>query len=523
MSDARLSDENRIEQRASARARKVRPESLNRNVTSDKKLQEGQRQLYRSIMGNSYVAIALMDLDYKILIANETIGKKFNKPVNEIIGRECFHEFEKRQAICPHCPGRQAIETGEPAEAESEGVRDDGSRFPVRIQTFPAIEPDGAVIGFVEIIEDITERKKAEEALSASELKYRTTLNSMSDAIHVVDADLNVVLINDRFFQWVSELGIKIDFPIGQAINEIFPFLTDRICNEYHRVFKYGKVFTTEESNEIAGKRIITETRKIPIYESGRVVRVVTVIRDITKRKQAEQKLLEDKAQLKFLASQLTLTEERERREIATELHDRIGQSLVISKIKLDQLRKSVVSEEFIQTLSEVCNCLEQVIQDTRTLTFDLSSPILYELGFEAAVAEWLDEQIREKYGINTEFVDDRQSKPLDDDIRVLLFRNVRELLINVVKHSNARNVKVSISRVDKRIIVTVEDDGIGFDSAEAASKAAERATFGLFSIRERLEQLEGYLEIKSAPGHGSRITMTAPLKCENIDDKAWK
>jgi signal transduction histidine kinase len=195
----------------------------------------------------------------------------------------------------------------------------------------------------------------------------------------------------------------------------------------------------------------------------------------------------------------------------------------VISKIKLDQLRKSVVSEEFIQTLNEVSDCLEQVIQDTRTLTFDLSSPILYELGFEAAVAEWLDEQIRKKYGINTEFLDDWQPKPLDDDIRVLLFRNVRELLINVVKHSNARKVKVSISRVNKRIIVTVEDDGVGFDSAEATSKAAERATFGLFSIRERLEQLEGRLEIESAPGHGSRITMTAPLKCENIDDGVRK
>ena len=150
-------------------------------------------------------------------------------------------------------------------------------------------------------------------------------------------------------------------------------------------------------------------------------------------------------------------------------------------------------------------------------LTFDLSSPILYELGFEAAVAEWLAEQIREKHGIEAKFKDDGKPKPLDDDIRVILFRNVRELLINVVKHANARNVKVSIHKLGEKMCVTVEDDGVGFDPADVASMAVEMATFGLFSIRERLEQLEGYLEIQAEPGRGSKITMTAPLKCEEI------
>jgi len=234
---------------------------------------------------------------------------------------------------------------------------------------------------------------------------------------------------------------------------------------------------------------------------------------DITERKKAEQKFIENRAKLKSLASQLTLAEERERRRIALELHDQISQSLVISKIKLEVLCKSGYGKELDKALDEVCNSLGQTIADTRSLTFDLSSPILYELGFEAAVAEWLDEQIREKYGIKTDFEDDRQPKPLGDDIRVLLFRNVRELLVNVVKHANAKNVKVSIRKVDDRICVSVEDDGEGFDPAKVVSMAAKRAEFGLFSIRQRLEQLRGHLEIKSEPGHGSRITMFAPLK----------
>jgi signal transduction histidine kinase len=148
-----------------------------------------------------------------------------------------------------------------------------------------------------------------------------------------------------------------------------------------------------------------------------------------------------------------------------------------------------------------------------RSLTFDLSSPILYEFGFEEAVAEWLTEQVEKKYGIATEFEDDGLPKPLDDDIRVILFRNVRELLINVVKHARAKKIKVSIQKIGSRIRVCVEDDGVGFDSTKAESLITSKEAFGLFSIRERLEHLGGNLEIKSSPGCGCRITITSPLK----------
>jgi signal transduction histidine kinase len=153
-------------------------------------------------------------------------------------------------------------------------------------------------------------------------------------------------------------------------------------------------------------------------------------------------------------------------------------------------------------------------------LTFDLSYPILYELGFEAAVAEWLTDQVQEKHRIKTEFEDDGHQKPLDEDIRMLLFRNVRELLVNVIKHAQANKVRVSIRRVNEYINVSVEDDGVGFDPVEVTSTAAQKAKFGLFSIRERLEQLGGLIEIESEPGRGSKITMIAPLKNEDEADE---
>jgi signal transduction histidine kinase len=254
------------------------------------------------------------------------------------------------------------------------------------------------------------------------------------------------------------------------------------------------------------------ENNGILIEWEGRPA-TLNFLRDVTERKKAEEKLLDYQAKLKSLASQLSVTEERERRRIATELHDQIGQTLVFSKIKLDELHQSATSGELTKALDEIRNNIGQIIQDTRTLTFDLSSPILNEIGFEMAVAEWLDVQIHEKYGIKTEFEDDGQQKPLDDDIRALLFRNVRELLVNVIKHADAHKVTVSIRRVNEQIHIDVEDDGKGFDSVKAISTGIEDTKFGLFSIRQRLEQLGGQFEIDSEPGRGSKITMTAPLK----------
>lgn len=233
----------------------------------------------------------------------------------------------------------------------------------------------------------------------------------------------------------------------------------------------------------------------------------------------SEQQLLDDQGQLKQLASQLTLVEENERHRIATELHATIGQSLAISKLQLDALRASAPSADIARTVGEVCNLLDETIQGTKSLTFDLSSPILYELGFETAVAEWLTERIEERHRIATEFEDDGQPKPLDDDVRVFLFRDVRELLMNVVKHAQANKVKVSVRRVSKQIQVSVEDDGWGFDPEKVAATAVRKGGFGLFSIRERLEQLGGQLEIESAPGQGTKVTVMAPLKEEKINE----
>lgn len=216
--------------------------------------------------------------------------------------------------------------------------------------------------------------------------------------------------------------------------------------------------------------------------------------------------------QLRSLASQLALAEERERRRIAVDLHDRVVQALAIANIKLGALRQLNSFTESSGPVDEVSNFIEQAIQESRTLMFEISSPVLYELGFEAAVRH-LAERFERQHGIVVVCECDQALKPLDDDVRVLLFQAVSELLINVVKHARAQNITVRIRREEGCIHVSVEDDGIGFDASATASAQTLEGGFGLFSIRERLNHVAGELVIESELARGTRATLIAPLK----------
>jgi len=233
---------------------------------------------------------------------------------------------------------------------------------------------------------------------------------------------------------------------------------------------------------------------------------------EIEERKLSEKKLLKQQEKLRSLSSELVLTEERERRRIATDLHDRIGQTLAVTKIKLGELREaSASSEAGAKALDEIQQYIEETIQDTRSLTFELSTPVLYVLGLEAALA-WLANQTREKHGLQIEVKDDGKPKPLDNGCRVIAYQAARELLFNIVKHAQAKSATVSIKKYDDAVRIDIEDNGIGFDTAELDTIASDPKGFGLFSIQERFHALGGRLEIHSEPGRGTLVSLMLPM-----------
>ena len=244
------------------------------------------------------------------------------------------------------------------------------------------------------------------------------------------------------------------------------------------------------------------------------VLLIYRLNQEIGVRKRAESQVAAYQDNLRSLASSLSLAEERERRRLAVYLHDQIGHTLALANIRLGELQKSLPSQcpGFpTAELEKAGSLLEQAILDTHSLTFKISSPILYELGLDAAL-EWLTEQVQKDHGISTRFISDSRTDHLDDDVRVLLFQAVNELLVNVVKHAQAQNVEVSIRRDGANLKVEVGDDGVGFQMPRMEPHLRERCGFGLFSIRERLRPYGGVLEVQSEPGAGTHVILTVPL-----------
>ncbi len=244
--------------------------------------------------------------------------------------------------------------------------------------------------------------------------------------------------------------------------------------------------------------------------EMGRIAKALDQMADILENRTGQ--LYSYQEQLRSMASELLLVEERERHRIATEMHDRIGQALAISKIRLGALIKSDKSGPTTAELAGVKKYIDQAILDTRSIIYKISSPILYELGLEAAL-EWLAEQFQKEHGIRSAFLTDGIEKPLDEDGRVLLFQAVGELLVNVVKHADASRVAIRCKRDGGNIRIEVEDNGSGFDPESTSMKRHASTGFGLFSIRERLKHINGELEILSSPEAGTKVILKVPLK----------
>jgi signal transduction histidine kinase len=231
-----------------------------------------------------------------------------------------------------------------------------------------------------------------------------------------------------------------------------------------------------------------------------------------------EEQVKEYQRQLRRLASELILTEARQRRIIAGELHDHIGQALAFIRMHLARLRGDAVFSGFESSIAEILQLVDQAINSTRSLTFQISPPVLYELGLSAAL-EWLGEQLGVEHGPAVSVRADRAIDTLADDARVLLFQTVRELLVNAIKHAAPRHVVVTADVRGTEVVVVVSDDGCGFDVARADVVDADDMTFGLFSIRERLEYLGGSMAVDSHPGSGTSVTVRAPFPRPSLEE----
>jgi len=236
---------------------------------------------------------------------------------------------------------------------------------------------------------------------------------------------------------------------------------------------------------------------------------VITLQEEGARRTQMECDLRQRSQQLRALAAELTLVEQRERRRLALILHDHLQQLLVGAKMHVSTLR-SAGRKNLHEEEGKIQDLLDQSLNVCKTLNADLSPLILQEEGLAAGL-RWQAQRMKKQHGLTVRLVNPENLPPLSEDIKLLLFESIRELLFNVVKHAAVRVVRVEAKVKRKEMQLIVSDHGRGFDSRDAGPAGTEGG-FGLFTVRERIELIGGHVEIASSPGKGSRITLVIPL-----------
>lgn len=221
-------------------------------------------------------------------------------------------------------------------------------------------------------------------------------------------------------------------------------------------------------------------------------------------------KLETSRNRLRKMIFKVSKLEEDERRHIAEDLHDHIGQNLAISKIKLKTLKEASMSSA--AAIDDILELIDETIAYTRSLTFELSPPILHQLGFVPAV-EWLAEQFRKKYGLIAEVVSEGDFRDIGGEKSIVLFKTVREMLHNIVKHAFAGKAVIRIKEDDKGLHVTIEDDGIGFNAESINDYGKNERGFGIFNIQERIAYLNGTFNVESEKSRGTKIEIFVPLE----------
>jgi PAS domain S-box-containing protein len=471
---------------------------------------------YQTLLDTIPHGIQEIDTSGRIIFVNKAYNTIFGYEEGELIGTSILDKLvndSKRDELSNYLK-RLLKDQPTPTPFFEKNRTKKGRIIDVQVDWNYKRDNKGRIIGFISVLTNITERKKAEETLKKSETKYYNLIEHANDAIISINKAGLIIGFNKK----AEELfGYSREEIVGKSS---YLFTSQQHGEKQKKLLKQfaetGIILPME--NKISeGKGLRKDGKVIDVEFSYYILDIhgefiaTSIVRDISERKMTEKKLNDYQKRLKSLTSNLTLTEEQERRRFAEFLHDDIGQQLFASQLQLELLKGSLSSSKNTKTLDKAINYIKNVIDQSRSLTFELSSPILHELGFEKAL-EWLAEQTHEKYDIRVVFKDDKQEKPLEYDVKTLLYQAVRELLINVAKHAQTKNASISVMKDNSNIRIYVKDQGVGFALPNKDFSDTKIEGFGLFRISERLNQLGGQIEIESYPNRGTQVTLVAPL-----------
>jgi PAS domain S-box-containing protein len=392
----------------------------------------------------------------------------------------------------------------------------------------PLHDADGNCIGFVGVIRDITEQRKAEEDLRLSSQKWRTTFDAISDSISLLDSDGKILQCNkatSKFF------GKPLKEIIGGTCLELMKGAAEPI--EGYPVASVKEIHRKESVVLPMGDKWVRITVDPVITDdSGALIGLVHVISDITEQKKTEEELKghhkyidalvekrtaelkESKRLLRNLANHLQTVREEERMTVAREIHDELGQTLTALKFDIAWLAQHSPQEfeELYQKKNEILENIDRAIQTVRKISTELRPRLLDDFGIVAAI-EWQVEEFRKRMGIKCTVSIEPEDISLDKERSISVFRILQESLTNVARHANATEVAVRLEKRDSKVVMTVKDNGRGMSK----DYQSDSGSFGLIGMKERALSLGGELKIESYKDKGTTIAISVPLTAKNI------
>ena len=498
---------------------------------AERRLRESEER-YRKLVETAMDSIITFDHAGLILSCNAATEHMFGYRIEEMVGRNIsillptwFTEGGDESPVDAANRIMRLIGLWR----EVNGRRRQGDDFPVEIAVSESFA--NSEIRYTGILRDISERKRTE-----AELRWRAGLLAQThDAVVVWRMGGGVIYWNhgaEELYGWkVAEAAGR---PIHRLLSSALPLSEE----EFHRqLIENGRWQGEIRQTTKDGQAVIVESRMVTLTEEFGCILVLETNRDVTERRAIHEKvcrlaeeledrvkdrtkeLLQSQTLLRQLASELTIAEQRERRRLATDLHDYLAQLLVCARLKVAQSRGRMEDSEVESWLGESDDILQQALTYTRSLVAQLTPMALHEFGLAAAL-KWLADQMRQQYRLSVQVdVQQGMSVTLPEDQSVLIFQSIRELLINVAKHARIDQAAVRMEQRDGRLVIAVIDEGLGSDTTTSPPPTSSK--FGLFSIGERMRALGGTFEFRSIHGKGTTATLTLPLPVAGADTPA--
>lgn len=525
---------------------------VNRDVTDLKQAEQAlqeQREWFRVTLSSIGDAVLATDTDGQVTFLNPVgsalTGWKPEDAIGQPVGSVFVVINEKTRQPADDVVARVLRDKQIVSLTNHSAlVTRDGAEIPIEDSAAPILDPAGHVAGIVLVFHDVTAKRRAQEGLQRAKdeleqrvaertAELRDAHQSLLEKSRYLEAffqhSLTPVVFLDRQFNFVrvNEAYAKAcnrpvsDFP-GHNHFEYYPHAENQAI--FEEVVRSKKAYIVEAKpfeflDHPEWGVTYWNWTLVPMLDASEEVEfLVFSLEDVTVRKRAEievgnhSRQLEERAsQLRVLTAQLVRAEQHERQRVAHILHEHFQQLLAGAKFDISLLQSQLCGRDACKAppiLERVNQVLDQSIVESRSLSVELSPPIL-RAGCLADALQWLGHWMQDKHGITVDVQADRATDPPAEDIRILLFHAVRELLFNVVKHARAKRAAVVLAACQgDHVQVIVSDDGVGFVPDDLQLKADSASGFGLFSLRERLALLGGRLQIDSHPGAGTRIML---------------